>query len=533
MDKTVYFNGVILTMRDKAERAEAVYTVGDRIVAVGSRQAVLQQAAPDATFVDLHGKTLLPGFIESHAHLTDWAESEFLQFTCYHITSIAELQKLIRSNAATKKPGEWVVGYGYNDSMVEEARHLHCTDLDAACADHPVFIMHGSGHLAYVNTAALRLCAITATSPIPEGGCGEIHLDAHGNPSGLLIGQAYSLALSVIPKYSVEEYKSALRKGIAALNAKGVCSIGDGSIGYMGNQRQLIQAFLELEQAHELHQRVYLVIMDYGYIPFMEGGLGTGFGSSRLRLGSVKLLLDGSIQGLTASVKEPYMDTTELGLLHHAPEDLRERVERYHRAGCQVAIHTNGDKAIEEALSAIEQAQQCFPRPDARHILIHCQMASDKQLDRMARNGIISNFFVSHVHIWGDLHRDKFIGQRALRMNPVASAVQRGIPFCLHTDLPVTPLDPLLSIYAAVTRKTQSGKVLGEDQRIDVYDALRAWTVNAAHSMFSETAQGCISEGFLADMVVLSRNPLETPPDDLRSIQVERTIIGGKTVFSA
>lgn len=533
MKKAVYFNGTILTMQAEHDTAEAVYTIGERIVAVGTKEAVLQQAAPDADRIDLHGKTLMPGFIESHAHLTDWAESEFLQFTCYHIKSICELQDMIRANAATKKPGEWVVGYGYNDSMVQEARHLHCEDIDAACADHPVFIMHGSGHLAYVNSAALQLCGITAATPVPEGGCGEIHLDAHGKPSGLLIGQAYNLALSVIPKYSVEEYKSALRRGIKALNAKGVCGIGDGSIGYMGNQRQLLQAFHELEQAGNLHQRLYLVIMDYGYIPFIEGGLTTGFGSSYLKLGSIKLLLDGSIQGLTASVKEPYLGSDEKGLLHHTPGDLRQRVERYHRAGCQIAIHTNGDNAIEEAIAAIEYAQQRFPRPDARHILIHCQMASDAQLDRMANSGIISNFFVSHVHVWGDLHRDKFIGQRALRMDPVASAAQRGIPFCLHTDLPVTPLDPMLSIYAAVTRKTQSGQVLGEDQRISVYQALRAWTVNAAHSMFCEQERGLIREGYLADMVILSRNPLETDPDDLRDIQVERTIIGGKTVFSA
>lgn len=519
-------------MQNEGDTAEAIYTIGDRIVAVGTRKAVFEQVHPDAEQIDLHGKTLIPGFIESHAHLTDWAESEFLQFTCYDIKNIAELQDMIRHNAITKKAGEWVVGYGYNDSMVEESRHLHASDLDAACADHPVFIMHGSGHLAYVNSAALRLCGITAHTPVPDGGSGEIHLDAQGEPSGLLIGQAYNLALSVIPKYSVEEYKYALRRGIKALNAKGVCGIGDGSIGYMGNQLQLLRAFHELEQAEQLHLRVYLVIMDYGYVPFMEGGLGTGFGSSRLQLGSVKLLLDGSIQGRTASVKEPYLGTKEKGLLHHNPDDLRERVERYHRAGCQIAIHTNGDNAIEEAISAIEYAQTVYSRPDARHMLIHCQMASDAQLDRMAKNSIICNFFVSHVHVWGDLHRDKFIGQRALRMNPVASALQRGIPCCLHTDLPVTPLDPMLSIYAAVTRKTKSGRVLGPEQCISVYDALRAWTVNAAHSMFGETEKGMLREGFLADMVVLSRNPLDVPQDDLLHIHVERTIIGGKTVFS-
>ena len=393
MDRKVFYNGTILTMQAEGHTVEAVYTIGDRIAAIGNRDDVFRQITDDTERVDLEGKTLIPGFIESHAHVTDWAECEFLQFTCYHIKNIAELQDMIRENAKTKKAGEWVIGYGYNDSMVAEMRHLERADIDAACADHPVFVMHGSGHLAYVNSKALEICNIHADTPIPAGGQGEIHLGADGLPSGLLIGQAYNLALSVIPKYTVEEYKGAFRKGIAAANAKGVCSIGDGSIGYMGNQWQLLRAFHELEKEGDLNLRFYLVIMDYGYIPFMEGGLVTGFGSESLQLGSIKLLLDGSIQGRTA-------------------------------------------------INAIEKAQAAYPRPDARHMLIHCQMASEEQLDRMAKLGIIANFFVGHVHVWGDLHRDRFIGERALRMDPVASAKKRNMPFCLHTDLPVTPCTP-------------------------------------------------------------------------------------------
>ena len=260
MDRKVFYNGTILTMQAEGHTVEAVYTIGDRIAAIGNRDDVFRQITDDTERVDLEGKTLIPGFIESHAHVTDWAECEFLQFTCYHIKNIAELQDMIRENAKTKKAGEWVIGYGYNDSMVAEMRHLERADIDAACADHPVFVMHGSGHLAYVNSKALEICNIHADTPIPAGGQGEIHLGADGLPSGLLIGQAYNLALSVIPKYTVEEYKGAFRKGIAAANAKGVCSIGDGSIGYMGNQWQLLRAFHELEKEGGLNLRFYLVI---------------------------------------------------------------------------------------------------------------------------------------------------------------------------------------------------------------------------------------------------------------------------------
>ena len=192
MDRKVFYNGTILTMQAEGHTVEAVYTIGDRIAAIGNRDDVFRQITDDTERVDLEGKTLIPGFIESHAHVTDWAECEFLQFTCYHIKNIAELQDMIRENAKTKKAGEWVIGYGYNDSMVAEMRHLERADIDAACADHPVFVMHGSGHLAYVNSKALEICNIHADTPIPAGGQGEIHLGADGLPSGLLIGAILS-----------------------------------------------------------------------------------------------------------------------------------------------------------------------------------------------------------------------------------------------------------------------------------------------------------------------------------------------------
>lgn len=199
--------------------------------------------------------------------------------------------------------------------------------------------------------------------------------------------------------------------------------------------------------------------MDYGYIPFMEGGLVTGFGSESLQLGSIKLLLDGSIQGRTASVKEPYLGTDEKGLLHHTPEDLQARVERYHRGGCQIAIHTNGDNAIEEAINAIEKAQAAYPRPGRPGTCSSIARWRPRNSSTAWRSSASSPTSLSGMcHVWGDLHRDRFIGERALRMDPVASAKKRNMPFCLHTDLPVTPLDPILSMYAATARRTKSGR---------------------------------------------------------------------------
>ena len=247
----------------RGHTVEAVYTIGDRIAAIGNRDDVFRQITDDTERVDLEGKTLIPA-IESHAHVTDWAECKFLSSPAT-ISGLSPRASRIRSRERqTKKAGEWVIGYGYNDSMVAEMRHLERADIDAACADHPVFVMHGSGHLAYVNSKALEICNIHADTPIPEGGQGEIRLGADGLPSGLLVGQAYNLALSVIPKYTVEEYKGAFRKGIAAANAK--------SMQHRGRLHRLHGQPVAAppgarRKKNDLNLR-YLVIMDYGYVAY-------------------------------------------------------------------------------------------------------------------------------------------------------------------------------------------------------------------------------------------------------------------------
>jgi predicted amidohydrolase YtcJ len=238
---------------------------------------------------------------------------------------------------------------------------------------------------------------------------------------------------------------------------------------------------------------------------------------------------------LTAALEEPYQNAPgRRGDLLHPQGALDDLVEHYHRRGVQVAVHANGDRAIESTLQALERAQRLDPRDDARHLIIHCQLASRDQIRRMKRLGVIPSFFVNHVYYWGDRHVALFLGpERAARIDPLGTAWEEGLIFTLHSDLPVTPVDPLFSMHCAVNRRTREGMVLGPEERISPLEALRTYTVHGAYCSFEENAKGSIEVGKAADFVVLSENPLRVPPERIGEIRVLRTVLGGRTVYKA
>jgi len=256
-----------------------------------------------------------------------------------------------------------------------------------------------------------------------------------------------------------------------------------------------------------------------------------------LQLGSLKIVHDGSIQGYTGYLSEPYHvpfkgDTSYRSYPRRSREALTQMVKEAHRAGHQIAIHGNGAAAIDDILYAFGEAQREYPRPDARHRIEHCQNVREDQLDRIAELGITPSFFVGHVYYWGDRHRDIFLGpERGARISPLASAVKRNIRFTVHDDTPVTPVDPLQLVSVSATRLTTSGQVLGPEQRIPVERALRAITIDAAWQNFQEDAKGSIEAGKLADLVILADNPLTVEPIKIRDINVLETVVSGKTVF--
>ncbi len=510
--------------------ADTFLVCGDRFVAVGTLDEVRRHSPPDVDEVDLKGKTVLPGFVETHNHLCYYAMS-LLNVDCSATTnhSIKDIQDKIRERAQNLKPGEWLEGSNYDDTLIAECRHLTRSDLDEALSNNPIVIWHTTGHLGYANSIALEIAGITRDTPQPEGG--TIDKDENGEPTGLLMEPAaQNMVACFLPQPDVSVFKEMIPRAVEHFNLEGVTSIHDGAIGMIGETGPTIyQAYQELEAENQLFLRVYLTTMHDAYENLIKMGIGRGFGSDLLRIGAVKIFQDGSIQCLTAALTQGYQCQPDFqGEFIRPQEKLDALVERYQKKGLQIAIHANGDAAIESVICAFERAQEKYPQSDLRHMIIHCQTASDDHITRMNELGIVPSYFPNHVHYWGDRHVSMFLGpERAARINPLGSSVKAGLRFTLHADTPVTPISPLHSIHCAVNRVTREGHILGRDERISPYEALKAYTTDAAYCSFEEDRKGSISSGKLADFIVLSDNPITIDPLGIKNIQILKTYLGG------
>ncbi|MGD8762313.1 MAG: amidohydrolase, partial [Desulfobacteraceae bacterium] len=478
----IYVNGDVITMEPEATEAQAFLVNQGRFGAVGTQEQIRSQVSMDIETVDLQGKTVVPGFNETHNHLTYYALTlVMVDCTSRSNERIQDIKDKVREMAESAGPGQWVVGWGYDDTMIEEKRHLDRTDLDEAAPENPVFIYHASGHLSYASTMALKLGKVSKNTPQPEGG--TIHKDDNGEPTGLLMEPAaQQLVAEQLPKPDASVFKSLFPEAIAHYNREGVTSTHDAAIGIHGQGMGTVRAYRELENENRLNVRVYLTTMYPVYDQLIELGLGHGFGSNLLKIGSVKMFQDGSIQALTAALSEDYYNKPGFrGELIMPQSEMEGLVEKYHKEDLQIAVHANGDAAIESVLVAMEKAQSKYPQTDLRHMIIHCQTASNDQISRMKTLGIIPSYFPGHVYYWGDRHQSLFLGpDRAARIDPLGSSVREGLRFTLHADTPVTPISPLFSMHCAVNRITRDGHVLGPDERISPYDALKTFTTDAA-----------------------------------------------------
>ena len=531
--RQVCVNGTVITLDPDVPESSAFAVVGDRFCGVGTEDKIRKWVDEETQVVDLGGKTVMPGFIEPHNHISFYA-IQLKQVDCSPLVNqgIGEVKDRIRAMAEMSEPGTWIRGFGYDDTLIDDKRHLNRSDLDEVAPENPVLIFHVTGHLCYTNSLGLKIGGITAKMPQPQGG--EIHKDDRGEPTGLLLEPgAMAPLVAHVPLTATEEFLEVLPRAIRHYHQAGITSCHDAAIGYAGEGPHLFQAYQELQARGELTLGIYMTIVEHVYRNIIDMGLGPGFGSERLKLGSVKLFQDGSIQALTAALSETYHNRTDFkGNLIMPQETLDELVEKYHRKGFQIAIHANGDRAIESVLTAFEKADRLHPGHGAnRHMIIHCQMASHDQISRMKDLGVIPNYFVNHVYYWGDRHESIFLGpDRSRRIDPLKSTLDQGWKFVLHSDLPVTPVDPLFSIHTAVNRITREGKVLGPEERVPVLEALKAYTINAAYCSFEEKIKGSIDPGKLADFTVLSDNPLTVEPEAIKDIQVLATAVDGRIV---
>ena len=402
-----------------------------------------------------------------------------------------------------------------------------------------MLLRHVSGHLSACNSLALAKANYTKDTPDPVGGV--IRRDEHGNPNGVLEERpAREPVFRHIPAPTEADWMEGIKAACAAYTAKGVTTAQDGftATGDWG----------ALKRAHELgllRNRVQILpgVSRMDINTFNTHVSGTQLtADGKISLGAAKLLADGSLQCYTGYLSNPYhkviYDLPDGPMWRGYPmepeQQFIEKVVGLHRQGWQLAIHGNGDAGIEDILNAFEEAQKAYPRANARHIIIHCQTVREDQLDSIERLGVVPSFFTVHTYYWGDRHRDIFLGKaRASRIDPLRSALKRGIPFTSHNDTSVTPMDPLLSVWSAVNRLTGSGKVLGEDQTVSVLDALKSVTIWGAYQFHEERMKGSLEPGKLADMVILGENPLEIAPERIRDIPILATLVGNRLVYGS
>lgn len=533
----IYQGGPVVTVDAEGRVAEALAVRGEYIVAVGSEAELAVHRGPETEVVDLAGRALLPGFIDAHGHVSQVgrlsAAVNLASPPVGPVEDIAQLQAALRTRIEATPAGSWVLGAGYDDALLSDQRHPTRDDLDAVSTEHPIVILHVSLHLVVANSTALAAAGVTAETPNPEGGVIRRRADGQ-EPNGVLEETAMWAALAALPTPTLEQGLALLDAGLGTYVRAGFTTVQDGAT--RADDWALLRAAADSDRlpvdviAYPVFLEAEAILADT--VPGGEYG--------RLKLGGVKLVLDGSPQGKTAWLSEPYLvppDGQEPGYRGYPwmkDEDaVRVASDAYER-GLQLIAHANGDAAADQLFAAVEKAQAEHGGGDRRTVLIHAQVLREEQLDRVRTLGIIPSFFVSHVFFWGDWHRDSVLGpERAVRISAAGSAQRRGIRFTLHNDAPVTPPDVMRLLASAVTRTTRSGVVLGPQERISAADAVRAVTRDAAYAHFEEGMKGSLEPGKLADLVILSESPLTAEPGDLAQIRVLETVKEGKTLFRA
>lgn len=506
-----------------------------KVLALGDADAVMQLAGPSTPIVDLEGRAAIPGMNDAHAHpLLLGLQQSRLDVSPAAVSSIRDIQERIREAARRVPPERWILGGGYDERHLAEGRAPTREELDEAAPHHPVFLLRRDIHMGVANSEALRRAGIGADTPSPPGGLIERR---DGRLTGLLVDNAMKLLNERIPPPTVEEMAAALAWVAREYNRYGVTSVTDAAVGLTVGSEEL-EAYRLAADRGELTVRATLALLADGTTTgrptapaIIEAGLRPGFGDGRLRLGPVKFFADGSASGRSAAFSEAYAGPHYKGLLYHTLDALKEHVWHYHRLGCQVAIHAIGDVAIEQVLDAYEYALGKLPRPDARHRIEHCGFVSSRQLRRMARLGIVPVPQPVFMYTFSETYLTYLDAEGVAGAYPMRSYLAHGLVPSASSDAPVTPVNPLLSVYAMLTRANGAGRVLKKDEALDVYEALTACTYGGAYATFEETFKGVLTPGAAADVAVLSRDVFRCSPDEMLEVAVDMTILDGHVVY--
>ena len=509
-------NGNIYTMDPSKPRAEALAILHGRILKVGLNEEVRRFIGGKTRVIDLRGKTVLPGLIDTHAHMMGFGLS-LGWVNLRDASSIREVIKRLREVARKTPRGRWIVGFGWDQERFEERRFPTRWDLDEASEEHPIVIFRVCLHLCVANSAALKLVGILGTDAV-EGV--EVDPDV-GEPNGILRESAVELVRGALPQPTLKEAVDAAERACreaAKAGLTGVHWIMGGAVEFRAVQRLRAEGRLPI--------RVYAILPVDMLDPLTKLGVEGRLGDEWVKIGGVKVFVDGSLGARTAALKEPYSDKPETsGVLLYTREELRSLAVKAHEAGLQLVIHAIGDRAVELALDAIEHALKAKPRPNHRHRIEHASLLSGRLVNWMRELGVVAS--IQPHFVVSDFWVEERVGpERARWVYPFRTLLRSGVVVSAGSDCPVEPINPFLGVWAAVHRMDNA------EEALSVEEALRLYTVNAAYASFEEELKGSLTEGKLADLVILDRDPYKVPPSELRDVRVVATIVGGRLVYA-
>ncbi|MBA3038018.1 MAG: amidohydrolase [Desulfobacterium sp.] len=504
-------NALIKTMNPDFPGADSLFIQDGRILALGIREKLQGLKNSHTEYIDLNGRTVLPGFMDAHLHLRALAESLVtVNLSPDHgISSISHIQERIHQETLKHPFGSWIRAGAYNEVYLAEQRDPTRWDLDQAAPHHPVRLTHRSGHAQVLNTLALNLLNITIETPDPPGGLMERDMET-GEPNGIFYGTGDFLS-SLMPPLE----KSLLEQGVKLANQEliknGITSFCDAS---SRNDLERWQSFAQWITDGILDSRVMMMLGVKVFREYQANPFPMTVDRNQLMPGPVKIILE---------------ETT--GKLYPTLEDLNEIVFSIHKAGLQVAIHAIEEPGVEAACIAIEQALVRYPRKDPRHRIEHCSLCPPSLIRRIASSGIMVVSNPNFIYFSGDRYLKTITPPRMNTLYPFASLIKNNVIMAGGSDARIAPVNPLAGIYGAVTRRAREGGMVVKEEKIDVYAAIALYTKNAARSLFEEHQRGSIAPGKLADLVVLSDNPFAVDEEALKDIQVEMTIVGGRVAF--
>jgi predicted amidohydrolase YtcJ len=552
--ETIFHGGTILTMDDRRPQVHAIAVASGRILAAGDDTEVMKTKASTTKVIDLNGATLMPSFIDAHGHFMNalqivrWANVSGPPVGS--VTSIVDIVSVLKSHAdkVGLARGEWLVAYGYDVNNLSDGREATCDDLDPHFPDNPVMLIHSSNHGAVLSSKGFAAAGIDASTPTPPGGL-ILRKDGSSEPAGLIMETAFLPVFANMPQPSEDELLDTLDTAQQIYASVGVTTCQEGAtrasdIAFLRKGAEQGRLYLDIV-ALPLVMEIPALVKEYA--PSFRGGAmqlperaeqAFGTSTNRLKLQGVKLVLDGSPQGKTAFWTQPLLTPGPNGEANwrgqplFPPELVNKAAKELYDKGIQVFCHCNGDAAIDMMIAAA-RAAGVKAADDRRTVIIHSQFMRPDQLDSYAELGFSPSFFTVHAFFWGTTHVKNLGRERAYFLSPMASAIRKGLHCSNHNDFSVTPMEPMRMVWSAVARQSREGEIIGPDQRIDRWQALRAITIEAAWQIREQHEKGTIEAGKLADLVILDANPLAVDVERIVDIRVIETLKEGKTVYKA